>query len=666
MRILPPCSALKAEPARKPDPEYPQCGTAALSGGRFLLFALAFAGFFFSQPLAIAEGSPSGDTRKRDAALTGTLLEGARNALSLGYLREAVELTNEALEYSPANSDALYFRALCGLSLKEPFAQIGFLLENALSTNQFFYYSREDALVLYCSYLVRVRNYDDALRLLSGLRHSAVRDALEAEALRLSGNPEKARQALLSLIGRYPSEAARCLPWLLSLDQETRSALDAQLVSELFRLLPGIKERSLEFLAALAPFAATLEDSRLLLREFRAMGGKSANATIASLKWGLITDNDAIAELFSGAYPLFSVVVRELFDNLGSEQSRQSFLQAFLSFSGSIASDENHDGLADFSITYEMGQAQSAILDENQDDRAEGRLLFADGVPLSGSLLSPSLDVEFKYGIWPYIDAVSYTDASAQKNYSVKPASLAYRIIDMTILGRWKGRPAILYEHAAIPPLLEQQALANAVHVDEKKAGKRQSVDLAEGLPVQSWYSLQSGLSATVVYANGMAHYEQLDLNNDGRYEGRKTWVLDSSGESIPRIIEIDANADGIYEYSESLAAPFEKNWDLDDNGSMDLRLIPENAQRLRYEFSSRLDGNRDIVLVYSEGKIIQAFRNGKELFLIPDSGGNILWLGRKPFDFGTQIPIPGWGVRASARYFVLSVAGVLYAEILE
>ncbi len=680
MKILRQCSGLKADRARKPDTVSAQRRMALKISGRSVFLLFHFCVLFSFLPLqSFAEGSPNGapngapngenpgaDTRKRDAALSRTLLEGARNAISLGYMLEAIELIDESIEYSPANSDALYLRALCGLSLKEPQAQLGLLLEGALSGNEFFYYAREDALLLYSSFLVHTRDYHDALRFLSALRHSPKRDSLEAEALRLSGNPEKARESLLMLIGRYPSEAALCIPWLFSLNHETRSAADAKLVAELFRLLPGIKEKSPDFLAALVPFASTLEDSRFMLREFRAMGGSSAGSTVLSLKYGLVAEADAITEFFSGVYPLFADVVRDFYGNLGSDQSQQSFLKTFLAFSGTIAADDNRDGIADFLVQYESGQALSAIVDQNQDDVAEIRVFFTDGVPSQAKSRSVSQDVELSYGLWPYLATVSYTSPLGGKMYSVKPSALAYRILDFDVLGRYQGRAVMLYGNSAIPLLLEQQVLSQAVHVSEKTPRKIQTADLIDGMPVQSWYSLHTGMAAKVFYTNGMPESEQVDLNGDGRFEGRKYWALNSAGESIPVSIEIDANADGIYEYLESLVAPFEKSWDLDDNGSMDLKLIPQDEGHRRYEFSSRLNSTVDIVLVYASGRISKAFRNDISISLVPDAGGKVIWLGKKPFDFGVEVPKPGWGVRASLRYFVLAVGDLLYAEVLD
>jgi hypothetical protein len=74
----------------------------------------------------------------------------------------------------------------------------------------------------------------------------------------------------------------------------------------------------------------------------------------------------------------------------------------------------------------------------------------------------------------------------------------------------------------------------------------------------------------------------------------------------------------------------------------------------------------RVIEAVYRNGRIEGVMEDGKTVPLVPDSGGLVVWIGKKPFDFGAVMPPEGRGSRNGALYAVFSISGVSYAQVLD
>jgi hypothetical protein len=110
----------------------------------------------------------------------------------------------------------------------------------------------------------------------------------------------------------------------------------------------------------------------------------------------------------------------------------------------------------------------------------------------------------------------------------------------------------------------------NAYRIERLSADGTESVLALDGIPQRSWWQDQYGQQGRTVYRDGLPVDERLDLNGDGVFEARRHWRRDAVGRPYPAFIETDLDGDGLYEYRESLVAPFRKSWDLDGDGLFD------------------------------------------------------------------------------------------------
>jgi len=610
--------------------------------------------------LALASAVPaSADTTSRDAALCASLTANARDALASGYADAATALLDEALSFVPSDPDANYLRALLGLSGGDSPASAARLLERALSGGGFRLYRVEEARLLYAAILARTGRPGDALRFVSGTPPSAESLYVESVARLALGDDSGSRAAALSSLRRYPADPRPLIAWLRARKRSLSSPGDAELVSAGFAALASIKEIDPDVLVALAPYAASADEARLLVREYRAIGRSSADATVLALEYGLATEDRAVAEMLSGRYVPTEASIRALYALLSSADARARFVEAFSSFSGAIARDADRDGVPESTTLYASGEPAAWALDDNQDGEPEIEATFSSGVPLALKAVSGSVAVTMRYGSWPYVDTIEYVDADGSRTYSLGPAVMPGTVVSLESMTGAPGGPYIVSRgDRSLPTETRAAGLAYA----SRRIGEgSETVELFEGEPARAWWRDARRRMGYAVYLGGMAIDETIDADGDGRYESRRIWRRGDDGVPAPAYYETDLDGDGLYEYREGLGVPRFQSWDYDGDGSMDMSLETRPDGSVAYRYTS--PGGRVTEAVHRNGRVEGVTEDGRPAPLVPDSGGSVVWIGEKPFDFGPVPPPAGRGARNGVAYVVFSIAGVSYAQ---
>jgi len=602
------------------------------------------------------------DTAERDAALCGSLAASARDALSLGYPDEAADLLDEALSFVPSDSDANYLRALLGLSRGESAAQAAAMLETAIASRRFGFHSPESATVLYSALLVRMRRPADALRFIEDLPASSEVLHVRTIAALALGDDEGGRQAVLASLKRYPVDARPLLAWLRSRNRPVVSRADAAVVEAGFAALEKLKEADRGILIALAPYAGSPDDARLLVREFRAGGGASAAATILALRLGLVTEERAIGEMLSGEYALDDGSMETLYAQLSSDDSRSLFRRTFSTFSGDTAMDHDHDGFNESTTRYESGQPVFWALDDNQDGVPELEVSFFDGVPRTAGVRSGSTDLEIHYDSWPCADQLDFSASEGVRRYLLGPGVLALPVIALLPVSGAHGAPYRVGRSGFTLPT--ELSVGRLAYARETFGDGKETVELADGEPARAWWTDLYRRTGYAVYRNGLPSAEVVDADADGRFESRRVWLRGPDGVPLAAYMETDLDGDGLYEYRESLSGPSLRSWDYDGDGAVDLtlRVAPDGSLVYRY-LGVR---GRTTEAVYRSGLLETVLENGVPMALIGDAGGSVVWIGAKPFDFGPATPLPGRGSRNGAMYTVFSIEGTLYAQMTD
>ncbi len=614
---------------------------------------------------AIATSSPAlADTTERDAALCASLGSSARDALALGYEAEALELLDEALTFVPSDPDANYLRALLGLARGESLAASAARLESALVGGTFFLYRPEDATLLYASILARTKRPSDALRLIQGLPVGS--DVLYVETLaRLAlGDEAGAGKAVLSSLKRYPVDPRPLVAWLDARDRPVLKPGDKAVVEAGLAALEKLKVADWSVLPALAPYVDSVDTARLLVREFRAMGGTGTAATVLALQYGLIMEDRAIREMFSGSYAPTAASVLHLYSLLSSDSARTAFTAAFSSFSGKIILDSDRDGLAEAYTLYNDGQPSQWVLDANQDGVPEIQVAFAAGVPATLRTSQGSLNLNVHYDQWPYAGELEFSDAAGSRRYSLGPAVLSLPLVSLISIPAVSGGPYLVERSSYVLPT-EKSAGMQAYVVRTDNAGSV-TTEVHEGEPSRSWWIDAYHRAGYSVYRKGVPVDERVDMDADGRFESRRVWVRAADGLPLLEYLESDLDGDGLYEFRETLSqnGTVLQSWDYDAHGSVDLTRAEEPDGSILYRFFGV--SGRITEASYREGRLVGVIENGKPASLQPDSGNRVTWIGFKPFDFGNDIPMEGRGSRNGLVYTVFAIAGNLYAQLLD
>jgi len=614
---------------------------------------------------AIASGLPAvADTSGRDAALCAALGSSARDALALGYEAEALELLDEALTFVPSNPDANYLRALLGLSRGESLAVAAARLESALVGGNFLLYRPDDARLLYASILARTRQPAEALRYIQGLPVGSEVLYIETIARLAQGDEEGAGKAVIATLKRYPVDPRPLVAWLNAYDRPVLEAGDDAVVQAGLAALDKLKEADVSVLPALAPFVDSVDAARLLIREFRAMGGSGAAATVLALRYGLILEERAIREMFSGSYLPTSESVLKLYRMLSSDSSRAAFASAFASFTGKIVQDADRDSLAEAYTLYASGQPAQWMLDGNQDGAPGIQVSFIAGVPAILRTRQGSMNLTVRYDPWPFAGELEFADAAGSRRYSVGPAVMSLPLVTLTSIPGTPGGP-YLVERSAMALPAEKSAGMQAYAVHRADAGSA-TMELFEGEPSRSWWIDAQRRVGYTVHGNGVPVAENIDGDADGRFESRTVWMRATDG--FPRVeyLESDLDGDGLYEYRETLNQDGTtlQAWDYDANGSYDLTRGTTLDGGIVYRYfgvSERITEAR-----YRDGHLAEILENGKSQLLLEDSGAAVIWIGAKPFDFGKDLPEEGRGSRNGVMFTVFRIGAALYAQPLD
>lgn len=593
-------------------------------------------------------------------------MEAARDYLSLGYPAEAVRLADEALALSYQSSDARYLRAVLARTNGEPARRVEELLAEAFAASNFELYRRDDAEILFASVLVDMRRPDQALRFIQAKPRDAATLYIEARARMALGDRPGARSAVERSMRIEPFDPRPLVAWLKRGEPLASDPADAALVAKAFDSLDSLRDIEPGLVLALVPYAYDAGEARLLLREYRANGGGDPQASVLALEYGLLSPYSAVAEFLSAA-SVASDDLRKLWRLLPDDGARADFIRAFASYGGLVYDDANRDGIPEAYTRYEAGLPVAYALDADQDGRPELSAAFRAGEPSAVELLAGSVKAAIDYGRWPFAEDVLVADGRSSRRYQFGPIAYRYEALIFEPFGEGP-RPAAAPRPALIRPsglaFPAERALAAAAFRMEERAGSTAlNATLDEGLPIGLHWVDAGGARGYRRYEDGWPRIEEIDADGDGRVEARKR--LPSPGSSAAPLLEVDTTGDGLFDYRETLAAPFLRSWDLDGDGAPDFTIeeLPDGRERRGLSPSWR--EGPPLAAYYRDGRLVELRVGGESKGLIADSGGRVLWIGRKPFDLGPNPPPPGSYQRDGLRYALIRVGDEYLAEVL-
>ncbi|MCL2180381.1 MAG: hypothetical protein FWB83_04550 [Treponema sp.] len=563
------------------------------------------------------------DLLQGDAAAAQRYVNWARTAINEGRNREALAALQRASDFADVSSDVSYLLAVARLSfLNENETRITVVqaLDRAVQTRRWVNYNEGQALLLKAEQLTAMRDYSGVIRCLNHLREAdgfpftqqmaadaAMLQLLTLRGMAFSGRAEydsvnalsQFRSQMLSAMDRYPRdprplkiffEYARNRNPEISGLQES----DVNLLELVLRRLPFLLERDPELAWMAAPFMRDIEAARRLTASYRSgslsSGSfKPAAASIpAALNLGLIDDRDAVDELFdlnsdNAELQLDKNILTDVYALLRSEEGRDYFTRALLSFSGVIYSDDDRDGYIDSRASYRDGIIQEYEFDMIQSCAFDTRIVL-ESVPVYAVVPVSGLNgyAHVSWERYPSVDNTVLVISGRRETYRFRPADFQYAPVEFLEIGGSGALAGLLY----LAPASSLTGLTRRALVSNSSAITRASVEIAgaeetfymeRGIPLRSVETLNGQNVSLTEFERGYPVIQYIDLDQDGRMETIRRFRLPSSDlqfldyHSLRKSSQSDWSGDGRFMtgelYLEDGSVVY--TWDMDGSGQM-------------------------------------------------------------------------------------------------
>lgn len=602
-------------------------------------------------------------------------IEEAVRLSSAGLWADAESLLSQALSIDAANSDLLYLRGLSKAKSGRPLGEALADTIAARTAKSFSLYTDRDAAVLQAETLIRLRRWAEALAAVSsasGLASDPALRLIRAKALAGLGDWAAFVGEISYSIERFPEDPSFPRLYLTRLSAVPSSAASKSLGELIVRRSRRYAEYDPEIPILASPLMASRLEREDAIRAFRAIGGMSGLATLGALEYGLIDEAKAIKEFFSGEFAQRLDGLSRLDALLKTPEAKGNLAAAMAAWSGEIEADRDGDGIAEESFRLERGLVLWWRMDKDQDAAFEIVASFSDGLPSSAEIRSGGLCIRAVYDAFPHVAKASFEDKDGARSYSFSPGALSFSPVRMRrFVG--EGRRSIYVPEPLDADFPDERACAVAALAVRRSGAvlsdariEYEETTLIKGLKHSSRAFRDGKLYSTTAYEDGLRAIERIDEDGDGRFETERKYERGPGGVSILAWTRIDTDGDGLFDYREEAKSPYRKEWDYDGDGSVDAAhsILPDGSAR--GEFSSRVDGRLDETVTVKDGRIVELLRDGKPIALIPDANPAAVWIGKKPFDLGSELPTgEGFFKKSGVRYRVVRVGSIAFAEVL-
>ncbi|MDR1288178.1 MAG: hypothetical protein LBK08_11270 [Treponema sp.] len=570
------------------------CARAGLAS-LFLCAALAAA------PVRAAdvpgEAEPAGD-----AAAAGRYAAWAEDAISRGEWRAALAALERAADYGDVSSDLSLLLARARDHEGRPCGAVLDALWRALAADLWKKGSAAEARLLEAETLVRLRNYEGALRVLA--RNPGGERETELALSALKGLPGGGlfREAAREALDRYPRNVRVVRVFFEYAARGMPAPGDEELMTAVLRRLPLLLEEDPELAFLAAPFVRDAGDAGRLAASYRALftpPSRPSPASIpAALNAGLIGDFAAADELFAAEGDLDKDLLLSVFGLLRSEEGRDYFNRNLLAFSGVIVEDSDSDGFYESRTGYLGGEIQHYRHDADQDRLPEFTAVFSGGDPVRaeqvvlpepGTGPLPLQDGErIKARIeWEKFPAVLSAELEGSA-YIPRPLDFffsPFRLVELCGSGK---RGGLLYpEYEEEYPRLSRRSLVSfsiqARRPSAEFRGADERIDLDHGIPRRAVETLDGRVVSVTEFEQGRPLLQRVDLDLDGRMETVRRFrrllphVPGETGDLLEwkrelEFAESDWNGDGLYEAAEEYLPGGERRYygDMDGDGIRD------------------------------------------------------------------------------------------------
>lgn len=528
-----------------------------------------------------------------DSSIAALYVEAAIEASVRGDYAAARELVSTGIEFGSGLSDVYHVDSFL-LAVSGDRAAALEQAETARELASWDLVSPTAGAGLHLLLLVQMLRADEAAQLALGAPSLPADESGELRALywaqltalRAAGLWSEYESLLLRALDRFP-DSPRFL-WLTIQDDrlagvETRRRLE--------RLLG---EESVDGLWLERPFwIPTLEDAvhEFALRsEFR--GDREwAAETLRERAWEdqrlalLIADTDsgAAVRLVEQSDESLNIdLAQALLATLPAESRAR--LERFLSeFTGTAFRDVNGDSYPDEYLEAELGRVREFSRDRNQDGDPELLVQIAEGSPVLAELAINGQLHRARYGQYPFLQAVDVEVEGGLERFEVRPRTLRLELVAFD-----GGEPFAVGSGTRL--VENPRILATGELV---RGAVQSSIVSGSGVEIERRYHEAGEIVRIMRDEDEDGVWDRLMTTTGGRPD---TGIRDTDADGYFEIAEgyrngrlvalaIDSDRDGIPEYFEQRSGLPEREWDLNGDGSIDVREFDWWTDRVIREF---------------------------------------------------------------------------------
>lgn len=527
------------------------------------------------------------DDERGDAAMAKRYVAWAETAIAEGHWPQALVALERGMDFVDVSSDMSYLLARARLHERQNAGAVLEAIRYAESTRRWDTYTLAAARFLEAETLTQLRAFSEALDILSTLPQNADTICLWLTILEHLDERQAFRAMFSKALTDYPRDPRPVHIFLEYAVDRLPEANERDLMAIALRRLPFLLEADPDLAWLAAPFITDPDESRRRLAAYRAINTPAPMSIPATLSVGLITETQAVDELFS-VKTIDKKLLLTVWDTLKSNTAQEWFKQNISRYSGFISEDIDRDGFVETRVEYRNGVIVAYSYDGNQDGYEELTLTFDAGIPARADFAVPSSsETLFAYPA-PERAVLEWQQYPAILDIRFENTRYVPRLFDfffapVYFINLFDGPPnEFLYpERDPLNASLSKRAMISSASFIERPsaefAGAIERIELDNGVPQSAAEWLNKQLISETSFSLGRPVSQHVDLDLNGHLETTRHFRQAGSAplsidldalEKNVEFIESDWDGDGIFEYAEQhRAGVILRFWDFNQDG---------------------------------------------------------------------------------------------------
>lgn len=494
-----------------------------------------------------------------------------------GRYSEAMFQAELGAGYAPKIADFPYLKALCANLLAEPQIYCLSYLNPAFASDMAWYrYGIEDARLLAATLNLKLKRYDEALRLVNSISFE-VSDASLIKAASLYGlsRQREAENVILSSLDRHSFDPRFPKLFLIQEKDRKKTTFTKNVASRILENLYVWKDNEPILLPLSVNFENDDKVNRRNLKIYREMHTHFlpsytpeelflvGESILSNINYGVLSDEASIRELFSlkveikdlstdkktAINAVYKEHLLQLSKIVGNSEARELIKGILSNYSGVVLEDENKDGILESILYYKSGRPDLALFDRNQAGYPEFIVQCNFGIPKT--VFIGDVPYTLTYDEYPFVSSIQMKDDFFQmrpRSFKWQPFTLErLRLMLFSDVEKHKSF-FVLTLNSSIKEMTDSTLMHVATYKECVFGDEKERMFYDRGEIISCERRIDNVVISLVNYKNGKASIKKSDVDRDGYFE--KLEEFDDDG-NVGKI-SIDFNKDGVFEYNET------------------------------------------------------------------------------------------------------------------